>query len=124
MKFRIPCLVAVVALIASSLGAANAASPAGEDVLEATLANGLRVVIVRNELAPTTQAELQSGSPELRLFFRDLPVVNLAYVRPQQQLPADIAAFDRQDKLDETFAIGEADGARGFTAYKWNTFRL
>jgi predicted acylesterase/phospholipase RssA len=78
----------------------------------------------RKRLAPSTQAGLQSGSAELRLFFRDLPIVNLAYVRPVQQLPADIAAFDRQDKLDETFAIGEADGARGFTAYKWNTFRL
>jgi zinc protease len=64
MKFRIPCLVAVVALIASSLGAANAASPAGEDVLEATLANGLRVVIVRNELAPvvSTDVAYQVGS--------------------------------------------------------------
>jgi predicted acylesterase/phospholipase RssA len=78
----------------------------------------------RNELTATAQKELQSGSSELRLFFRDLPVVNLAYMRPQHQLPTDIAAFDQQDKLDESFAIGEADGARDFTAYDWNTFRL
>jgi predicted acylesterase/phospholipase RssA len=78
----------------------------------------------RNVLAPGTQADLQSDSSELRVFFRDLPVVNLAYMRPQQQLPADVAAFDRQDELDATFAIGEADGARGFTPYEWNTFRL
>jgi len=78
----------------------------------------------RNELAPSARTELQSDSSELGLFFRDLPIVNLAYMRPRQQLPADISAFDRQDKLDESFAIGEADGAREFTTYKWNTFRL
>jgi hypothetical protein len=78
----------------------------------------------RNELAPRAQAELQRGSSELRLFFRDLPVVNLAYMRPQQQLPADIAAFDRQEELNQTFAVGEADGAREFTTYDWDTFRL
>jgi NTE family protein len=78
----------------------------------------------RNSLAASAQVELQGGSSELQVFFRDLPVVNLAYMRPQQQLPADISAFDRQDKLDESFAIGEADAARGFTTYEWNTFRL
>jgi hypothetical protein len=77
-----------------------------------------------NTLAPTARAELQGQSSDLRLFFHDLPIVQLAYMRPRQQLPADASAFDRQDKLDATFAIGEADAARGFTPYEWDTFRL
>ena len=78
----------------------------------------------RHALAPSAQAELQSGSSNSEVLARDLPIVNLAYTRPERQLPADITAFDRQDKIDETFAIGEDDGARGFTPYEWNTFRL
>jgi len=77
-----------------------------------------------NTLAPSARAELQGQSSDLRLFFHDLPIVQLAYMRPRQQLPADASAFDRQDKLDETFAIGEADAARGFRPYEWDTFRL
>src|SRR5271165_4319584 len=55
--------MALVAAILSP-GVALAASPGGEDVLKATLANGLRVVIVRNTLAPVVSTDLvyQVGS--------------------------------------------------------------
>jgi predicted acylesterase/phospholipase RssA len=78
----------------------------------------------RNKLAPEAKAELQSGSTDLRTFFHDLPVVDLAYIRPREPLPADLSAFEDQAKLDATFATGEADSARGFTPYGWETFRL
>jgi hypothetical protein len=65
----------------------------------------------RNKLAPDAKAD-------------DLPVVDLAYIRPHEPLPADLSAFEDQAKLDATFATGEADSARGFTPYGWETFRL
>src|SRR5271165_2551210 len=49
--------MALVAAILSP-GVALAASPGGEDVLKATLSNGLRVVIVRNTLAPVVSTDL------------------------------------------------------------------
>jgi len=54
--FRALAVAAVVAVAAPS---ANASLPvAGSDVLKATLANGLRVVIVRNALAPVVSTDL------------------------------------------------------------------
>jgi predicted acylesterase/phospholipase RssA len=78
----------------------------------------------RNRLAPGAKAELQNGSTDLETFFHDLPVVDLAYIRPGHALPADLSAFEDQPALDATFAAGEADSARGFTPYGWETFRL
>ena len=78
----------------------------------------------RNRLAPDAREKLQSGSTVLETFFHDLPVVDLAYIRPRAALPADLSAFEDQPKLDATFATGEADSARGFTPYGWETFRL
>ncbi len=58
MKFRALCFAAIVALIGSLSGAGRAASPIVDDVLKATLSNGLRVVIVRNTLAPVVSTDM------------------------------------------------------------------
>jgi zinc protease len=58
MKFRVLCFVAIVALIGPLSGAGRAASTIEDDVLKATLANGLRVVIVRNTLAPVVSTDM------------------------------------------------------------------
>ncbi len=58
MKLRALCLVAILMLTASLGGAGRAAAPAEDDVLKATLSNGLRVVIVRNTLAPVVSTDL------------------------------------------------------------------
>ncbi len=75
-------------------------------------------------LAPSVTVELERSSPELETFFRDLPAVDLAYVRPEAPLPAGFASFDEQPKLDATFAIGEVDGRRSFVPYAWRRFRV
>jgi predicted acylesterase/phospholipase RssA len=71
-----------------------------------------------------TTIEHRSTSSEVRSILRDLPIVELAYVRPQSELPAGLTAFEVQRQLDETFAIGERDAGIGFTPYEWETFRL
>jgi zinc protease len=58
MKHRVLRLVASVALMASLPRIGLAASTTDEHVLKATLANGLRVVIVRNTLAPVVSTDL------------------------------------------------------------------
>ena len=58
MKFRVPHLVAILALTASLRATGLAASTTQDDVLKATLANGLRVVVVRNTLAPVVSTDL------------------------------------------------------------------
>jgi zinc protease len=58
MKFRALCLAAIIALTASLTGAGRAAAPIEDDVLKATLSNGLRVVIVRNTLAPVVSTDM------------------------------------------------------------------
>jgi predicted acylesterase/phospholipase RssA len=71
-----------------------------------------------------TTIEARSTSSEVRTLLRDLPITELAYVRPAKELPADLTAFQDQKQLDATFAIGERDAATGFTPYDWETFRL
>jgi hypothetical protein len=55
---------------------------------------------------------------------RDLPIADIAYVRPAQELPTDLVAFQQQSQLSRTFSIGEHDAANGFTPDVWETFRL
>jgi len=68
--------------------------------------------------------ESRSTSPEVRTLLLDLPIVELAYVRPKSELPIGLTAFEDQHQLDEAFAIGERDALIGFTRYEWETFRL
>jgi len=58
MKLPVPLLVAIVALMAALPARGLAAATTGDDVLKATLANGLRVVIVRNTLAPVISTDV------------------------------------------------------------------
>ena len=59
MNLRFVSLLTTAALVASLAGPGRAAAPAiQDDVLKATLANGLRVVIVRNTLAPVVSTNL------------------------------------------------------------------
>jgi hypothetical protein len=74
------------------------------------------------ELAGTI--ERRSTSPEVRTLLLDLPIVELAYVRPRSELPIGLTAFQDQHQLNAAFAIGERDAGMGFTPYKWETFRL
>jgi zinc protease len=53
---RFPCLVIVSALLLAV--APSGSAPQGGDVLKATLANGLRVVIVRNAIGPVASTDL------------------------------------------------------------------
>jgi predicted acylesterase/phospholipase RssA len=75
-------------------------------------------------LGASAQEAMEEGSPDLRVFIRDLPAADLAYMRPKTNLPAGFADFDEQDKLDATFAIGDADSEHAFTPYTWKGFRL
>ena len=67
---------------------------------------------------------MEKGSPELHTIIRDLPAADLAYMRPKTTLPVSFAGFDEQDKLDATFARGDADSEHAFTPYTWRGFRL
>jgi zinc protease len=59
MNLRFVSLLTTAALVASLAGPGRASAPAiQDDVLKATLANGLRVVIVRNTLAPVVSTDL------------------------------------------------------------------
>jgi hypothetical protein len=71
-----------------------------------------------------TTIENRSTSSEVRTLLRDLPIVEIAYVRPQSELPVGLTAFEDQHQLDQAFAIGERDASTGFTPYEWETFRL
>ena len=71
-----------------------------------------------------TTIESRSTSSDVRSLLRDLPIVELAYVRPRSELPAGLTAFGDQRQLDATFKIGERDAGMGFTPYAWETFRL
>ena len=67
MKHRISAYLFVTAfLVGFGAGAARAQFTADKDILRATLKNGLRVVIVRNPLAPvvTTVVNYEVGSEE------------------------------------------------------------
>jgi predicted acylesterase/phospholipase RssA len=66
----------------------------------------------------------RSTSSDVRSLLRDLPIVELAYVRPRSELPAGLTAFEDQRQLDATFKIGERDANLGFTPYAWENFRL
>ncbi|MBD5654402.1 MAG: patatin-like phospholipase family protein [Candidatus Eremiobacteraeota bacterium] len=74
--------------------------------------------------APVVTTDLEHGSSELLTFLRDLPVSDIAYMRPKDVLPAGFATFDEQDKVDATFAIGKADSGHGFVPYGLKSFRL
>ena len=71
-----------------------------------------------------TTIERRSRSSEVRSTLRDLPIVELAYVRPHTELPVDLTAFDDQRQIDAAFSIGEQDASIGFTPYAWETFCL
>ncbi len=77
-----------------------------------------------HRLALANTIENKSDSANLRSLVRDLPIADIAYVRPERELPTDLIAFQQQAELDRTFAIGEHDGTDGFTPYVWETFRL
>jgi predicted acylesterase/phospholipase RssA len=75
-------------------------------------------------LGPAVTVEIENGSAALTTFYRDLPASDLAYIRPKLKLPAGFGSFDEQDKLDSTFALGDADSEHGFSPYAWDHFRL
>ncbi len=63
MSFRLPlrrvlAVLVMAAVLAATRGSALAAPSGAEDVLKATLPNGLRVVLVRNTLAPVVATDL------------------------------------------------------------------
>jgi hypothetical protein len=68
-------------------------------------------------LAFAKTIENKSDSAEVRSLVRDLPIADIAYVRPEQELPTDLIAFQQQSQLDRTSSIGEHDAANGFTPY-------
>ena len=97
----------------------------------AILAGAMRDVYLQSSavrslhsLALTGTIEARTGSAAVRSLVRDLPIADIAYVRPGKALPTGLTAFQEQSQLDETFAIGERDAANGFTPYAWETFRL
>jgi zinc protease len=61
MTFRVPHLVAILALAASLRATGLAAPTTQDDVLKATLANGLRVIVVRNTLAPVVSTDRRTS---------------------------------------------------------------
>jgi predicted acylesterase/phospholipase RssA len=68
--------------------------------------------------------EIENGSSALTTFYHDLPASDLAYIRPKRELTAGFGSFDEQDKLDSTFALGDADSEHGFAPYAWDHFRV
>jgi predicted acylesterase/phospholipase RssA len=61
---------------------------------------------------------LSAPTAEAAAFRNELYDVDIATVRPQHVLPADVPDFDRQDLIDATVAVGRADGGRGFIPYR------
>ncbi len=56
-------------------------------------------------------------SPRQRRFLDNVLDVDLFLARPLRELPAGTVDFDRQDKIDATYAIGLADAARGWVPF-------
>jgi len=82
---------------------------------------GKRAVL---RLGPALVHRLERDSPPLDTLVRDVPSSDLAYMRPRQVLPTGLGAFDQQDKIDASVALGDADSASGFTPYSEAAFRL
>jgi predicted acylesterase/phospholipase RssA len=95
------------------------------------LAGALREVYLESSalrsfhlLALAKTIENKSDSADVRSFVRDLPIADIAYMRPERELPTDLIALQQQSQLNAAFSIGEHDAAKGFTPYVWETFRL
>jgi predicted acylesterase/phospholipase RssA len=76
--------------------------------------NALRSAVIESE----AKRLLTASTPEAQAFRSSLYDVQVSFVRPAAPLPADVPDFDNQDLIDRTFALGKADGARGFRPYR------
>jgi predicted acylesterase/phospholipase RssA len=77
-----------------------------------------------DRLGPSETEAVERRASELRTFISDLPRTKLAYMRPKTNLPVGFASFDEQGKVDDAFAVGDAQSGQGFTPYTWEGFRL
>ncbi|MBD5656789.1 MAG: patatin-like phospholipase family protein, partial [Candidatus Eremiobacteraeota bacterium] len=89
------------------------------EILESAMRDAYLQSLGRREFASrplSAKARTPDDLATLQTILREVPAADLAYVRPEVNLPADFMAFDRQTLIDQTFAIGEKDAERGFTA--------
>jgi len=74
-------------------------------------------------IVPDALERLSAESPLFNTFLKYVPISELRYMRPKETLPVGVGAFDDQENIDKTFAIGATDAGAGFTDYDWETFR-
>jgi predicted acylesterase/phospholipase RssA len=75
-----------------------------------------------DRLGPSAVAQLANYDPLLATFLADLPVTELAYLRPKNELAVRVGGFDDQVLIDEAFQLGVDDADRGFKPYDYDTF--
>jgi predicted acylesterase/phospholipase RssA len=73
-------------------------------------------------LSPEILDKIGAQSPYLKIFLEYLPATDLSFVRPLKTLPVGVGGFDAQDLMNDTFDLGVAAVARGFTPYTYETF--
>ena len=69
-------------------------------------------------------ARATSGNPTLAKLMQTIPTTELRYIRPQEELPLGVAAFDDAVGIGKAYRTGWEDLGRGFTTYDWETFEL
>jgi predicted acylesterase/phospholipase RssA len=75
-------------------------------------------------LTPQEAGRATSGNPTLANLLQTVPVTELRYIRPKQELPLGVAGFDDEIGIGNAYRIGWEDLGRGFTTYDWETFEL
>ncbi|MGC1379774.1 MAG: patatin-like phospholipase family protein, partial [Candidatus Baltobacteraceae bacterium] len=75
-------------------------------------------------LTPQEAAHATLGNPSLAKVLQTVPVTQLRYIRPQQELPVGVAGFDDEVGIGKAYRTGWEDIGRGFTTYDWETFEL